>query len=82
MSILDTVLIVSHAGQLHIEELNEVVQLHEGVLDHTNSCTIKGPIDPSHVNRAHHCLYAAQGVRRGERTCNDKLDQSCIRLEV
>lgn len=24
--------IVSHVGQLHIEELNEVVQLHDGVL--------------------------------------------------
>ena len=49
---------------------------------HTNSSTIKeGPIDPSHINREHHCLYAAQGIRRGARTCNDKWDQPCICLE-
>ncbi len=72
--------IFNDVGQLHKEQLDEIVQLHEGKLEQVHSHAIhQRPIYPRHVHERKR-RATAQGVRRCKGTCNNQSDQVCTNL--
>ena len=72
--------IFNDVGQLHKEQLDEIVQLHEGKLEQVHSHAIhQRPINPRHVHERKR-RATAQGVRRCKGTCNNQSDQVCTNL--